>query len=391
MLSPMVGAQERTHSVKTTRLAAFAVGAALVSSSILAATPASAQALSFTNTLATPSMSDDDITSVDVDYGDSILTTTFHVQNVDLTTDLGVQAIVGKGPSGIVGGGGAVFFGGEFNGATTDTEAAFYTGGGSTPIPGAVVNLSRNASANTITVSVSTANLNLPSEVYVAGFVNQSSSAYAGTFYSGSDIGGFGPVIKGTPITTTALELTWPTQQHNGTPVLAKATVSPATATGTVQFFDGTTLLGSLPLTGGAVYYALPSALSSGAHAIHATYVPTAPGGYLTSTSSAVALNVLSSAKATETTISLSKSTQKFKKTPAKLTVKVSGKPAGSVVVKDGKKVLKTIVLKGGTAKYTFSKSLKKGTHKITATYVPLDIEAYATSTSKAKTLKVKK
>jgi hypothetical protein len=57
----------------------------------------------------------------------------------------------------------------------------------------------------------------------------------------------------------------------SGDSVTFTATVSPAVATGTVQFLDGTTVLGTATLTGGSATLAL-SSLAVGAHSIKATY-----------------------------------------------------------------------------------------------------------------------
>jgi hypothetical protein len=56
-----------------------------------------------------------------------------------------------------------------------------------------------------------------------------------------------------------------------GQPVTFKATVSPSMATGTVQFFDGPTLLGGVAVSSGSASLTV-SGLSAGSHAITATY-----------------------------------------------------------------------------------------------------------------------
>ncbi|MDR1293391.1 MAG: Ig-like domain repeat protein, partial [Bifidobacteriaceae bacterium] len=53
-----------------------------------------------------------------------------------------------------------------------------------------------------------------------------------------------------------------------------------------------------------------------------------------------------------------------------KVTISVKPKKCnGKVVIKDGKKKLKTVTLKKGKVTYTFPKSLKAGTHTITYSY----------------------
>jgi hypothetical protein len=67
-----------------------------------------------------------------------------------------------------------------------------------------------------------------------------------------------------------------------GTSVTFTATVSPSAATGTVQFFDGGTSLGSQPLSGGTASLTTAS-LTAGSHPITATY--SGDGNYSGSTS----------------------------------------------------------------------------------------------------------
>ena len=70
--------------------------------------------------------------------------------------------------------------------------------------------------------------------------------------------------------TTTTLTSS-PNPSKSGRPVTFTATVSPSTATGTVQFFDGSTSLGSVTLTSGTATLST-SALGGGKHSITATY-----------------------------------------------------------------------------------------------------------------------
>ena len=65
-------------------------------------------------------------------------------------------------------------------------------------------------------------------------------------------------------------------------PVTLTATVTPNTATGTVEFFDGVTSLGTSPVVAGVATLS-PGALSVGAHTLKAVYTPV--GCFLASTS----------------------------------------------------------------------------------------------------------
>ena len=68
-----------------------------------------------------------------------------------------------------------------------------------------------------------------------------------------------------------------------GSPVKLTATVTPSTVTGSVEFFDGTTSLGTKPLAGGTASLTI-STLSAGSHPIKTVY--SGDGNYATSTSS---------------------------------------------------------------------------------------------------------
>jgi hypothetical protein len=86
-----------------------------------------------------------------------------------------------------------------------------------------------------------------------------------------------------------------------GQSVRLSATVSPSGATGTVQFFDGATLLGAGALSGGAASLSTTS-LSTGSHSITATY--SGDGNYFTSSSSALSQLVKSAPTLTGVAIS---------------------------------------------------------------------------------------
>jgi len=375
--------------MKFTRSAAVVAGIALLGSLLVNAAPATAQTLALTNPLVTPITTDPDIESLDIAYGDTSLTVTAHLQNVAVAaTTIGFVAMVAPSANSLYSSPGTMYFGGQFSRSTVTTEAMVIQANGTEASLEVPVTLSRDAAARTITVTVPTSAL--PNPLYAGGYVDYASSRLeAGASKTVHDINGFGPIIKGTPPTTTALALSWPSQGYNSTPAYAKATVTPADAAGTVQFFDGPVLLGSTPVTAGFAYFAIPTETRTGIHSITAAFVPAVAGGYQASRSAPTELEVVSTAEALKTTITLSKSTQKYRKKASKLTVRVEFEAEGSVIIKDGKKTLASVDLTRGKATYTFSKKLKKGTHSITATFVPDDHEEYRRSTSTAKKLKV--
>ena len=96
--------------------------------------------------------------------------------------------------------------------------------------------------------------------------------------------------------TTTALTVSPASPVTEGTPVTLTAHTSPAGASGTVEFFDGTTSLGSAPLSAGSASLGPIGALAAGEHTVTAVFTPVS-AAYLTSTSPAVPLSVVASAQ----------------------------------------------------------------------------------------------
>src|SRR5262249_6193775 len=84
--------------------------------------------------------------------------------------------------------------------------------------------------------------------------------------------------------TTTTLTSA-PNPSTSGQAVTFTATLSPSAATGTVQFFDGSTPLGSAAVASGTASVST-SSLATGSHAVTAVY--SGDGNYATSTSFAV-------------------------------------------------------------------------------------------------------
>ena len=91
--------------------------------------------------------------------------------------------------------------------------------------------------------------------------------------------------------TTTSLLVAQGSSGEQYSEVTLNATVAPSTATGSVQFVDGTTVLGTVPVSGGEATYNT-STLALGAHSFTAVFVPTDPTVYVTSTSVAVPFQV---------------------------------------------------------------------------------------------------
>jgi hypothetical protein len=145
-------------------------------------------------------------------------------------------------------------------------------------------------------------------------------------------------------------------------PVTFTATVTPSAATGTVQFSDGSTVLGAASIASGIAAFST-SALAPGQHSISARY--SGDANYLSSTAPTITQTVrglTSVALASSTNPAYSNTTVAFTAavTPASAT--------GTVQFLDGVTLLGTASLSGGSAVFSTS-ALNQGTHSITAAY----------------------
>jgi Bacterial Ig-like domain (group 3) len=184
--------------------------------------------------------------------------------------------------------------------------------------------------------------------------------------------------------TTTAL-----TSSLNPSPfgqqVAFTATVSPSSGpTGTVQFFDGVSSLGTAALSGGSASLTT-SALAVGTHSITARY--SGDANFTGSTSAALAQTVSPVSTATALTSSLDPSVFGQQVTFTATVSPTSG-PTGTVQFFDGVNSLGTAALSGSTASITTS-ALAVGTHFITASYSGDTTYSGSTSASLVQTVNV--
>jgi hypothetical protein len=159
---------------------------------------------------------------------------------------------------------------------------------------------------------------------------------------------------------------------------------SSGTPTGTVTFKNGTTVLGTSNMSGGAASLFI-NTLAVNTHPITAVYSGNAT--FSTSTS-AVLSQVINKAGSTTKVVSSANPSTVGETVTFTATVKstTTGTPAGSVTFKDGTTTLGTRALSGGVATLAI-KTLAAGTHSITAVYVGnFD---YTTSTSAVLSQKV--
>jgi hypothetical protein len=166
--------------------------------------------------------------------------------------------------------------------------------------------------------------------------------------------------------TTTALVSSTPTSTQ-GQSVTFKATVSPSTATGTVQFFDGASLLGTVALSGGTASLTI-STLTVGTHSITASY--SGDTQFAGSTSSSLTQTVIAGTVSTTTALASSLNPSTFgQQVTFTATVSPSSGATGTVTFMDGVSTLGTSALDAnGVAAFSTS-SLVVGTHSVTAQY----------------------
>jgi hypothetical protein len=95
-------------------------------------------------------------------------------------------------------------------------------------------------------------------------------------------------------VTTTRLTTSPPSPIRQGDRATLTATVTPATAAGTVQFKDGTTNLGNPVTLNNGTASGTTSTLAVGSHRLTAVFTPADPANFGPSTSPAVRLRVRS-------------------------------------------------------------------------------------------------
>ncbi|MGO9027429.1 MAG: beta strand repeat-containing protein [Acidimicrobiales bacterium] len=176
--------------------------------------------------------------------------------------------------------------------------------------------------------------------------------------------------------TTTTLTVSPASPQVSGTALTLTATVSPA-ATGTVQFENGGSDLGSpVTVTAGVATYPT-STLPVGTDALSAVFTPTSGIGYAGSTGTAS----FSVTTATATTLSVSPTSPREYGTALTLTATVSPSAAGTVQFKSGSTNLGSpATVSAGVATYVAS-ALPVGTDDLSAAFTPTLPDAYAGST----------
>jgi hypothetical protein len=184
---------------------------------------------------------------------------------------------------------------------------------------------------------------------------------------------------------TASITSAIPNPSTYGLAVILSANISGsgATPTGTVKFYNGTTVLGTsaLDASGNGGYTTTATALAGGSHAITGVY--SGDNTYSGSTESV--------AKAASSSTVSSSSNPSTAGSPVAFKVTVTSGPGltpnGSVTLKELKTVLGTATLSAGSTTITLS-TLSSGTHLLTASYSGTQNYAASVSHTLSQTVK---
>jgi hypothetical protein len=197
------------------------------------------------------------------------------------------------------------------------------------------------------------------------------------------------PLIGPDPTATTTLLIASPNPASAGQPVIFTATVSPTptgTPTGTVSFYDGTTLLGTGTVNSSGVATLTTGSLSLGAHVVSATY--SGNTNFAPSTSSPLTETIAGTGSTPTTTVLVASPNPAVVGQSVTFTATVSptptGTPLGTVSFYNGSTLLGTgTVNSSGVATLT-TNAFAVGTNLISAVYS--GNVKFATSTSSTLT-----
>ncbi len=211
-----------------------------------------------------------------------------------------------------------------------------------------------------------------------AGGTHSLTAVYNGSgAYAGSTSAAVTETVNATASTVTALT-TSSSAISPGQLIALTATVTSGggSPTGTVSFFDGSTLIGTVAVTSGTAT-GFVSLQASGAHNITAVYNGTT--GFATSTSSTQIVTVGLPASATSLVVSSNPISPGQLIALTATVTSGSGSPTGSVSFFDGTTLIGTVALSSGTAT-GFVSFQAGGTHNLTAVYNGSGILAGSTS-----------
>ncbi len=230
-----------------------------------------------------------------------------------------------------------------------------------TPTGTATINFGDGTAPQLLTLSSGTTNT---THTYTAANIFTASLTYNGdTNYANATVTG-SLTVGQAPSGVTLVSSTNPSAF--GLPVTFTATVTGLNPTGTVNFLDGATMIGSVTLSSGQTTLTT-SALTPGGHSITTVY----SGDSNNAGSTSAILSQTISLSTTTTTLVSSKNPSDVGQ-PVTFTANVNGgagaPTGGTVTFMDGATTLGTVALSAGAATLTTS-SLALGSHTITASF----------------------
>ncbi|MGH3855234.1 MAG: Ig-like domain-containing protein [Pseudonocardiaceae bacterium] len=200
------------------------------------------------------------------------------------------------------------------------------------------------------------------------------------TLYSPSTSPAVPFTIAGATATTTTLSTSSAAMAVSGTSVTLNATVTPATAAGTVQFRDGATNIGAPATLTNGTASTTTTTLGVASHQLTAVFTPTDTTMYSASTSPAVTFAV-AGASTTNTMLTTSPTSGVLPNTPVTLTAMLTpSAAAGTVRFMDATTNIGSAGVTNGTATATMTFAV--GSHELTAVFTPTNTALYGPSTS---------
>ncbi|QCB95326.1 ExeM/NucH family extracellular endonuclease [Cellulomonas shaoxiangyii] len=196
-------------------------------------------------------------------------------------------------------------------------------------------------------------------------------------------------VEAGVPSSTTTLTARPDSQVYGGLArrvVLTARVTADAPVTGDVEFVAGETVLGTAALRGGQARLTLPAGTPAGTYDVVARYAGTdAVAG-----SQSEPVTVTVEKARSSTTLDVVSSPFSFLPSPWVATVRLDTLrlPAGTVELREGDRVVAEADVVLGVAIGTLPRDLGRGTHRLTAVFVPADAANVAGSTSRTVTVR---
>lgn len=189
--------------------------------------------------------------------------------------------------------------------------------------------------------------------------------------------------------TMTTLTTAAASPAPSGLRVALTATITPATAIGTVQFKDGATSLGDPVIVSNGIASGTTPSLTAGSHPLTAVFTPAYPVAYAPSTAayspstSPAVMFVIPGAIATTTALATSPTGQATSGTPVTLNATITPATAtGTVQFKDGTTNLGNPVIVTNGAASGSTSTLAAGQRSLTAVFTPTNPAAFSPSTS---------